>query len=329
MPVRSDSSTFRIACAVSIGLSAIRQELATMSQVEIMDLSPHSEDIGDDHECRGLVIYASQFSALIADWIQKNPLEWIHLVTAGSDPLDAVKIPDSLHLSSSGHLWADTVAEHALAMLLTLSRGMNVSIQAVQTDQWSREEIIPRLHRIKDLNVLVVGYGRIGSKIGSTVKNLGAHVTGVASTKRTVDGIRVYEIADLDTLIPHADVMFLSVPFNCQTHHLISKAQFDLMKESLMLINVSRGGVLDEKTLHRVLVEGKLSGAGLDVFENEPLSLKHPLRSLPNVLLTPHVAGFGEKDIQEAVAKNVRDNLLDILAGRSPRNQINRGPNTL
>ena len=154
-------------------------------------------------------------------------------------------------------------------------------------------------------------------------------MTGVASTKRTVDGIRVYEIADLDTLIPHADVMFLSVPLNCQTHHLISKAQFDLMKESLMLINVSRGGVLDEKTLHRVLVEGKLSGAGLDVFENEPLSLKHPLRSLPNVLLTPHVAGFGEKDIQEAVAKNVRDNLLDILAGRSPRNQINRGPNTL
>ena len=154
-------------------------------------------------------------------------------------------------------------------------------------------------------------------------------MTGVASTKRTVDGIRVYEIADLDTLIPHADVIFLSVPLNRQTHHLISKAQFDLMKESLILINVSRGGVLDEETLHRVLVEGKLSGAGLDVFKNEPLSLKHPLRSLPNVLLTPHVAGFGEKDIQEAVAKNVRDNLLDILAGRSPRNQINRGPNTL
>ncbi|MBE30458.1 MAG: hypothetical protein CL401_04335, partial [Acidiferrobacteraceae bacterium] len=87
--------------------------------------------------------------------------------------------------------------------------------------------------------------------------------------------------------------------------------------------------VLDEETLHRVLVDGKLSSAGLDVFENEPLSLKHPLRSLPNVLLTPHVAGFGEKDIQEAVAKNVRDNLLDILAGRSPRNQINRGPKTL
>ena len=311
MPVRSDSSTFRVACSVSIGLSAIRQELATMSQVEIIDLSPRSGGIGSDHECQGLVIYASQFSPLIAGWIQKNPLEWIHLVTAGSDPLDAVKIPDSLHLSSSGHLWADTVAEHALAMLLTLTRGMNVSIQTVQTGQWSREEIIPRLHRIKDLNVLVVGYGRIGSKIGASVKNLGA------------------QVADLDTLIPHADVIFLSVPLNFQTHHLVSKAQFDLMKKSVILINVSRGGILDEEALYRVLVDGKLSGAGLDVFENEPLSLQHPLRSLPNVLLTPHVAGFGEKDIQEAIAKNVRDNLLDILAGRSPRNQINRGPKTL
>ena len=103
MAVRSDSLTFRVACAVSLGLSAIRQELATISQVEIIDLSPHSKGIGSDHECQGLVIYASQFSSSIADWIQKNPLEWIHLVTAGSDPLDAINISDSLHLSSSGH----------------------------------------------------------------------------------------------------------------------------------------------------------------------------------------------------------------------------------
>ena len=329
MPTRSDSSAFRVACAVPIGMSAIRKELATISQVEIIDLSPHSEGSGSDHECHGLVIYASQFSSSIVDWIHKNPLEWIHLVTAGSDPLDAVNIFDSIHLSSSGHLWADTVAEHALAMLLTLSRGMNVSIQTVQTGQWSREEIIPRLHRIKDLNVLVVGYGRIGSKIGISVKNLGAQVTGVASTERSVEGTRVFKMADLDALIPHADVIFLSVPLNSQTHHLISKAQFDLMKKNVFLINVSRGGVLNEEALYQVLVNGKLRGAGLDVFENEPLSLQHPLRSLPNVLLTPHVAGFGEKDIQEAIAKNVRDNLLDILAGRSPRNQINRGPKTL
>ena len=328
MPIRSDSSAFRIACAVSMGMSAIRQELATISQVEIVDLSPRSEGIGIDHECRGLVIYASQFSSSIVDWIHKNPLEWIHLVTAGSDPLDAINISDSLHLSSSGHLWADTVAEHALAMLLTLSRGMNVSIQTIQTDQWSREEIIPRLHRIKDLNFLVVGYGRIGSKIGASVKNLGAQVTGVASTERSVDGISVYKMADLDTLIPHADVIFLAVPLNPQTHHLISKVQFDLMRKSVFLINVSRGGVLDEEALDQNLVNGKLRGVGLDVFENEPLPLKHPLRSLDNVLLTPHMAGFGDKDIQQAVAQNVRDNLLDILAGRPPRDQISIGPKT-
>jgi len=203
---------------------------------------------------------------------------------------------------------------------------MHFSIESVQTNQWSREEIIPRLRRVKDLNVLVVGYGRIGSKIGSTVKNLGAHVTGVASTERNVDGIRVYKMTDLDTLIPNADVIFLSVPLNHRTQHLIAKAQFALMKKSVILINVSRGGVLDEEALYQVLVDGDISGAGLDVFKNEPLPLKHPLRSLPNVLLTPHVAGFGEKDIQETVAKSVRDNLLDILSGRSPRNQINRDP---
>ena len=73
MPKRSGSLAFRVACAVSIGLSVIRKELATMSQVEIIDLSPHSEGIGIKHECEGLVIYASQFSSSIVDWIHKNP----------------------------------------------------------------------------------------------------------------------------------------------------------------------------------------------------------------------------------------------------------------
>ena len=324
MPPKNNSSPFRVTCAVSLGFAAIRKQLAVIPNVEIIDFLDVSKVSRTDQQSRGLVIYASQFSPSVVNWIQKNPLEWIHLVTAGSDPLDAVTISDGIHLSSSGHLWADTVVEHALAMLLTLIRGLNFSIRMVQTDQWSREQIIPRLRRVKDLTVLIVGYGRIGSQIGRGMKNLGALVTGVASSERTVDGVRVYKLSDLDALIPKADVIFLSVPLNQQTRHLISETQFSLMKKSLILINVSRGGVLDEETLYKVLVNGKISGAGLDVFETQPLSLKNPLRTLPNVLLTPHVAGFGEKDIEKAIAQNVRDNLLDILSGRAPRNQLIR-----
>jgi len=323
---KRDSNVFRIGCAVSIGFEAIKEQLAPLENVQIIDISAVRKEESDKPLFQGLVIYASQFSPQMVNWIQKQPLKWIHLVTAGTDPLHALSIPDALHISSSGYLWASTVAEHALAMLLTLGRGMDFSIRQIQTDQWSRKELMPRLRRVKDLEVLIVGYGRIGSGIGCALKSLGAKVTGVASSRRVDDGVQVHQLLDLDALIPDADVIILTLPLRPSTRHLISRTQFGLMKKTLILINVSRGGVLDEAVLCETLANGGISCAGLDVFENEPLPLNDRLRSLPNVLLTPHIAGFGERDIEKAIAVNVRDNLQDILAGRMPRNQVHQKP---
>jgi phosphoglycerate dehydrogenase-like enzyme len=324
--VKREFPTFRVACAVSIGFEEVSKYLTSLKGVEIVDISTALKGDWDNKPCHGLVIYASQFSTPVANWIQKQPLKWIHLVTAGTDPLDLLPIPEDVHVSSSGHLWSCTVAEHALGMLLTLCRGIDFSIRTVQTDQWSRDQVIPRLRRVKDLAVLIVGYGRIGSEIGRILKSLGAKVTGVASSSRTVDGVTVHQLPDLDALIPEADVIILTLPLGPLTRHLISRTQFALMKKTLILINVSRGGVLDEAVLCETLANGGISCAGLDVFENEPLPLNDRLRSSPNVLLTPHIAGFGERDIEKAIAVNVRDNLQDILAGRMPRNQVHQKP---
>ena len=324
--MKKEAPTFRVACAVSIGYAEVRKYLTALKDIAIVDLYGALQGDCGNRPCHGLVIYSSQFSTPVSNWIQKQPLEWIHLVTAGTEQLDSLPISEDVHVSSSGHLWSGTVAEHALGMLLTLCRGMDFSIRTVQTDRWSRNQIIPRLRRIKDLAVLIVGYGRIGSEIGRTLKSFGARVTGVASSRRTVNGVTVHELSDLDALIPEADVVIISLPLGPSTHHLISRVQFALMKKTLILINVSRGAVLDQTALYEVLNNGGISCAGLDVFESEPLPLHDPLRSLPNVLLTPHVAGFGERGIEEVIAANVRDNLQDILAGRMPRDQFHQNP---
>ena len=325
--MKREFPTFRVACAVSIGFGEVRKYLTSLKCVEIVDISTALQGDWINQPCHGLVIYASQFSTPVANWIQKQPLKWIHLVTSGADPLDSIPIPEDTLVSSSGHLWSCTVAEHALGMLLTLCRGLDFSIRTVQTDRWSRDQVIPRLRRVKDLAVLIVGYGRIGSELGRTLKSLGAKVTGVASSSRTVDGVTVHQLLDLDALIPDADVIILALPLRPSTRHLISRTQFGLMKKTLILINVSRGGVLDEAALCETLAHGGINCAGLDVFASEPLPLHDQLRSLPNVLLTPHVAGFGERGIEEAIAVNVRDNLQDILAGRPPRDQVYQEPN--
>ena len=324
-PGEEKLAPFRIACSVSIGFETIRKRLASVHDVELIDISQGLENTEDQTLCQGLIVYASHYSASVADWARDQPLKWMHVATAGSDPLDRYPIPEGIYLSSSGHLWSGTVAEHALGMLLALSRGLDFSVRMVETDAWSRKKVIPRLRTVKDLNALIIGYGRIGSEIGRRLKDLGASVTGVACSRRIVDGVKVHEIADLDSLIPAADVIFLSVPLRPSTHHLISRPQFARMNQDLILINISRGGVLDEMMLLETLKEGRISCAGLDVFENEPLPKHHPFRSLSNVLLTPHVAGFGERGIEEKVAENIKDNLLDILSGKAPRDGFQVG----
>ena len=94
------------------------------------------------------------------------------------------------------------------------------------------------------------------------------------------------------------------------------------MKKTAILIDVSRGGVVNQVALVEALRKKHLGCAGLDVFAKEPLALDHPLRFLPNVILSPHIAGFGEKDIEEKLATNIKDNLLDFLSGNAPRDTI-------
>jgi phosphoglycerate dehydrogenase-like enzyme len=315
-------SVFRIACALSFGLDEIKRAFQQVPDVEVLQFTKQSALEESIEPCEGLVVYSSHYSALLSRWALHQELKWIHFVTAGIDPLLTFPIPKGVIVSTSGQLWSGTVAEHALAMLLALTRGLHISLNSANKSDWGRELLIPQLRVIRDLKVLIVGYGAIGSEIGRRLRVFGPQVTGLARNRRVDDDVDVKEISELNSELSQSDVIFLTIPLTPDTADLISTYQLGLMKKSAILIDVSRGGVVNQAALVEALREKHIGCAGLDVFAQEPLALDHPLRSLPNVVLSPHIAGFGEKDIEEKLAMNIKDNLLDFLSGKIPRDAI-------
>ena len=315
-------SVFRIACALSFGLDEIKRTLQHVPNVEVLEFTEQLALEESIEPCEGLIVYSSHYTALLSRWTLHQEIKWIHFVTAGVDPLLKFPIAKGVIVSTSGHLWSGPVAEHALAMLLALTRGLHISLNSVTKSDWGRELLIPQLRVIRDLKVLIVGYGAIGSEIGRRLRVFGPQITGLARNRRVDDDIDVKEISALNSELSQSDVIFLTIPLTPDTADLISTYQLGLMKKTAILIDVSRGGVVNQAALVEALRKNHLGCAGLDVFAQEPLALDHPLRFLPNVILSPHIAGFGGKDIEERLATNIKDNLLDFLSGNAPRDTI-------
>ena len=315
-------SVFRIACALSSGLDEIKKVFQHVPNVEVLKFSEQPALEGSIEPCEGLIVYSSHYTASLSRWVLQQEIKWIHFVTAGIDPLLKFPIPKGVIVSTSGKLWSGAVAEHAVAMLLALTRGLHISFNSANKSDWGRGLLIPHLRAVRDLRVLIVGYGAIGSEISRLLRVFGPHVTGLARNKRVDGDIDVKEISELNGELSQSDVVFLTIPLTPDTTDLISTTQLGLMKKTAILIDVSRGGVVNQVALVEALTKKHIGCAGLDVFAKEPLALDHPLRSLPNVILTPHIAGFGEKDIEEKLALNIKDNLLDFLSRNTPQDTI-------
>jgi phosphoglycerate dehydrogenase-like enzyme len=154
----------------------------------------------------------------------------------------------------------------------------------------------------------VVGVGRIAEELAQRCKIFGMTVVGV-STRATAPGFDVmYPRAQIAKAASLADFLILLAPYTKENHHLVNAATIDAMKPDGVLINIARGGVLDEEALRRALLAGRIAGAGLDVFQTEPLPPDSPLWDTPNVIITSHVGG-----VSESYAEQVMPLLIDNL----------------
>ena len=174
--------------------------------------------------------------------------------------------------------------------------------------------------------MLIVGLGAIGSEVARLAAAFGASVTGIRRRVGAGAPAGVEHVAgprDLARELPHADVVVVSAPQTPETRHLLGAPEFALMKDGAVLVNVSRGKLVDEAALLAALESGRLRGAALDVFEHEPLESSSPLWRRRDVLVTPHVAGFFEhywRDVVELFG----DNLRRFASGEPLRNVVDK-----
>jgi len=215
----------------------------------------------------------------------------------------------------------EEVSDHALALLLAVARRLPEADARVRAGGWGVPRTRP-VYRLAGGTLGLIGFGRIATALLRKARGLGfARILIAAPGLRTVpEGCT---LVDAMTLATEADAISLHAPATAATHHLVSAEFLARMKPNAVLVNTSRGALIDEAALAAALAEGRIMGAGLDVFESEPLPLDSPLRHLPNVILTDHAAWYSEAAIVD-LQRKAAEEVARLLRGDAPLHQVNR-----
>ncbi|MEM1515854.1 MAG: hydroxyacid dehydrogenase [Candidatus Bathyarchaeia archaeon] len=234
-----------------------------------------------------------------------------------------------IYVANAAGANAESVAEHTFALILCLARKIHSLNNFIRSGKWIRQEEtgIPEQFVPRDLQgkiIGIIGLGAIGRRVARIAKGFGMKVLGYDPyiTPEIAREIGV-DLIDLETLLRESDIITLHVPLTNETRGMIGYRELCLMKPTAYLINTSRGPVLDEVALVKALEEGRIAGAGLDVFSKEPVSLESPLLKFDNVIVTPHCAG-GSKEALDMTALVVSEEAVRILKDQVPRNLVNR-----
>jgi D-3-phosphoglycerate dehydrogenase len=211
-------------------------------------------------------------------------------------------------------------AEHALALMLALARNVPQADTSLKQGRWDRKHLVGVELRQKTLGIL--GLGRIGSAVARRAQTFEMRCIGYDPYISPEEAKRIgVELVPLDTLLEQSDFITIHMPLTDETRYLLDADAIAQMKSGVRLINVARGGIVDEAALADALKTGKVAGAALDVFEEEPLT-SSPLLDCPNVVLTPHL-GASTEEAQLNVAIDVAEAIAQVLDGGLPRNAVN------
>jgi len=214
----------------------------------------------------------------------------------------------------------DEVADQTVSMILALIRKAAFFDQKVKSGQWDFRLGIP-INRIRGKTLGLIGCGKIGMEVAKRISSFGMKVIAFDPyIEKTQGGI---ELKDFDSVLKESDVISIHCPLNDSTRHLIGERGFEKMERKPLLINTSRGAIVDEKALINALKQGHISGAGLDVLEKEPPDSKNPLLKMENVILSPHIGFYSEESISELKRRTAK-NVSEVLIGRWPSSVVNR-----
>lgn len=247
-------------------------------------------------------------------------LKWLQMTWAGADRyLDA--FVSNVTLTTASGAYGQTISEHVLAMLFSLCRRLPAYAKKNDWRDLGSEK------QVQGATALIFGAGDIGCAVAKRLKALGVFTIGVCrDPKKSREGFDVRtNLENAIAFLPEAEFVICALPHSEETKGYFNEYHLRLLKNDAVMINVGRGSLIDTKALTSLLQEGKFFGVGLDVVAPEPLPQTHPLWSMPNVILTPHVAGIGIghlPDTEKRIWEICTENLQHFLAGEPLRNVV-------
>lgn len=217
----------------------------------------------------------------------------------------------------------DDVADHTLALLLACARRVPSSDRAMRAGQWPPYADLGTMRRLRGATLGLLGFGRIARAAAERARGFGMEllVHDPAVDARTLAAAGASRADGLGDLLRRADALSIHLPLTPSTHRLVGAPELAAMKRGALLVNTSRGEIVDEAALAAALAGGHLAGAGLDVFEVEPLPQDSPLIGLESAVVTPHSAAFSEQALAELRGRAL-DDVLRVLAGDLPRDPV-------
>ncbi|SCZ53502.1 Phosphoglycerate dehydrogenase [Thiohalomonas denitrificans] len=257
-------------------------------------------------------------------WHRAQRLRWIHATSAGVDAILFPELNESdIPVTNARGIFDAAIAEYVLGLMLAFAKDLPGTLEHQRKHRWRHRDS----ERIAGKRVLVVGAGSIGRRIGNLARASGMHVEGIASRKREGDDDfqAIHGADSLYDLLPDADYVVIAAPLNRSTEGLFGSEAFSRMQPGARLINIGRGPIVQTGALVEALQTGRIAGAALDVFEDEPLREDHPLWGMPQVIVSPHMAGdfIGWR---EALSEQFVENFRRWCRGAPLNNLVKKSP---
>ncbi len=286
------------------------------ARITVSDLTSASEYIENTD-----IIVAMGMTDIRPLFPQATRLKWVHALTAGVEGLIFPEMQNSqVILTNSRGIHGIPVSEHVLALILAFNRCLHQLIRQQLVKQWKR--VLP--DEIHEKTIGIIGLGSIGREIAKKSKGLGMQV--LATKRKSSEEIfvdKMYAPDKLLDMLALCDFVVVALPLTEETRELLRLEHFTAMKRSAYLINIARGDVIRQADLIQALQEGLIRGAGLDVFDQEPLPEDNPLWDMPNVIISPHVAASSPYYLDRAI-KTFADNLARYANGGEMFNIIDK-----
>lgn len=251
---------------------------------------------------------------------QARQLKVISNVAVGYNNIDVqTAAKKGIIVTNTPEVLTETTADLTFALLMAAARRVVEASDFLRKGEWGAWSLMQLTGQdVYGATLGIIGLGRIGEALVRRAKGFDMNVIYYNRTRKQEKeeqlDIHYRELADL---LQQSDFVCLMLPYSNKVHHLIGKEELSLMKNNAILINTARGGIVDEAALYHALKEGQIGGAGLDVFEQEPVSVDHPLLSLPNVVALPHIGSASVKTRMK-MALLACDNMMNVLTGNKP-----------